>query len=116
MYQISPDRLEIPAKKSEVIVKKYMKPEKVGNIYLPPQSLEDHTGTLWEVVRSNLEADLVTGEEMTPGDIVRIQWGAGATALDCEDPADGKAMYLIRAEDIYHRTKNTWSNQQGEVK
>ena len=94
--------------KDEVICKKYTKPQKVGSIWLPDQAIEDKTGTVWEVVRSNEKADLEVGAPLKEGDIIRVRWGH-ATDLGCEDPADGRELYLIPATDIQGVRVNTWS-------
>ena len=104
--RVDPDRIQ--PMKSEVIVKKYTKPKKVGSIWLPDQVIEDKTGTVWEVVRSNEKADLEVGATMNVGDILRVRWGH-ATDLGCEDPADERALYLIPAADIQAVRMNTWS-------
>ena len=83
----------------------------VGSLWLPDRFLEDRTGTLFEVVKSNEKADLVAGEEIGVGDIIRVRWGHG-TDLGVEDEKDGRMLYLILAEDVQHRTKNTWSTSQ----
>jgi len=106
---ISPDQLTIP--KGEVIVKKYVRPEKVGSLYLPETSLEDTTGTLWEVVKSNEKADKAYGAPLYPGDILKVRWGH-VTSLGTEDPADGRPMYIIDPEHIPVRIVNTWDPQQ----
>lgn len=107
MRQINPDRIE--PLKSEVVCKKYLKPERVGSIYLPSTALEDKTGTLWEVVKSNEKADEIVGAALQFGDVLRIRWGTGATDLGVDDPADRRRLYLIPAEIIQHRTVNTWT-------
>ena len=103
--RVDPARIE--TLKAEIIVKKYIRPEWVGSLILPEQSREDKTGQIWEVVKSNDKADEVLGQILSVGDILKVRWGR-TTELGVEDPEDGRKMFLIKAEDVYHCIKNTW--------
>lgn len=105
--QISPARIE--PRGSLILVKTYVKPEKVRSIFLPKTALEDTTGTLYEVVRSTEKADEVCGRRLRVGDILTIRWGRGVIDSGLEDPADRRRMYFLEAEHVKQQMANTWN-------
>jgi len=65
---INPNEWEVLG--NSILVKRYVKPSKIAGILLPPAYRFDSSWTLWEVVRSTVEADNFIGYQLKNNDIL----------------------------------------------
>lgn len=88
-----------------LIVRKYVKPEKVGSIWLNPAWRTDHSRALWEVVKVSeraqafFESDAAFGERLEEDWIVITQPNHGVHAPPVA-LSDGADAFLIHAQDV----------------
>lgn len=103
---LEPARVE-PVK-GLLLVKRYVKPEKVFSLFLPSQSREDKTGTLWEFVKAAEDVFEELGMEIPLGSIIKARVGH-AVDSGLYDPDDRRDMFFMKAEDVGQIIPNTWS-------
>ena len=84
-----------------MLVRRYERPEKVGNIFLPKAYRTDLSGILWEFVRGHppyeskdrMSYGEKLGTELTEGDIIQANSTMAATDI-------GQGFFLMRAGNV----------------
>lgn len=111
MRRIDPSRID--PLRDLLLVRKYEKPEKFGRIILPDQTRLDTTGSFWEVVKSNSEAEEKIGMEIPEGSILKVRLSApgdpGGRFSGYYDP-ENRGLYFLGPDSIYSVIPKEWED------
>ena len=97
-----------------VLVRKYVKPEKIGSIFLNPAWRVDNSRSLWEVVETTEKATESLNYELEPAWILITPRNAG-TVIDRREDSDGfYEVFLLWAKSIVKVIP--WTSTEEDVK
>ena len=89
---------------SRLLVRKYIKPEKIGSLYLNPAWLTDNSRALWEVVKISKKAEDYFGMKVKKDSIVITLPNRGV-----HYPLwDKEEHYFLFAEEVVKWIPKTW--------
>lgn len=90
---------------SRMIVKKYMKPEKVGSIYVNPAWRQDNSRALWELVKMSEGAKKYLGLDLPEGSILITLPNRGVYLPTLDTDAE---YYFLFAEEVVKWIAKDW--------
>ena len=96
-----------------VLVRKYVKPEKIGLIYLNPAWRTDNSRSLWELVETTPKATEFLGYELLKDWILISPPRAGAWLEDRRDDNGAYEVFLLWAHSIHKVIP--WTLEEGDI-
>lgn len=89
---------------TRMLVRKYVRPERIGSLYVPPSFDVDNSRSLWEVVKSTEKANKYLGVGLQEGDLLVTLPNRGVY-VEVDDAAE---HYFLFAEEVVKYIPKTW--------
>lgn len=108
MPKVKPEELRLTG--SRLLVKKYVKPEKIGMIWLNPLWRTDNSRALWELQAWSPAAEEALGMKLKKDFILITPPRRGVYHSDIELP-DGDPAFFLDASEIIQIYPYTWEEE-----